>query len=128
MPKPHRDALPGYEHMMAYLDGESFKPKLHRWRFNMRDGTTKEERLDDANLEFGMFNQGFAGKPYRSAYSTTMEPGWFLFNGFVRHDLKTGRRSQFALERGRYASEAPVAPRLNAREEDDGYLVRVGIG
>ncbi|HUB84239.1 MAG TPA: carotenoid oxygenase family protein [Rhizomicrobium sp.] len=123
MPKPRADAPAGYEHMMAYLDADSFKPKLHRWRFNLRDGTTKEERLDESNLEFGMMNGQFAGRPYRYAYSTTLEPGWFLFNGLVRHDLKTGKRSDFRLDRGRYASEAPVAPRIGARDEDDAYLV-----
>ena len=46
-----------YAHMMAYVDEHSFKPKLHRWRFNLFDGTTCEERLDDRILEFGLINQ-----------------------------------------------------------------------
>ena len=82
---------PGYEHMMAYLDEYSFRPKLHRWRFNLATGTTREERLDDRVMEFGMINQRFAGRKYRYAFSTLSEPGWFLFNGFVRNDLRDGR-------------------------------------
>ena len=31
----------GYGHMMAYVDEHSFKPKLHRWRFNLADGSTQ---------------------------------------------------------------------------------------
>lgn len=113
----------GYGHLMAYVDEHSFRPKLHRWRFNLADGTTREERLDDRILEFGMINQRVAGRKHRYIYSTTSKPGWFLFNGFVKHDLETGESWEVMLEEGRYASEAPFAPRTNAVDEDDGYLV-----
>ncbi|MEI9932504.1 MAG: carotenoid oxygenase family protein [Rhizomicrobium sp.] len=122
-PKPRDDAPPGYAHMMAYLDEYSFRPKLHRWRFNLLDGSTKEERLDDAILEFGTINGRVGGRPYRYAYSTLSEPGWFLFNGFARNDLETGKRIEYRLSSNRFASEAPFAPRVGAKDEDDGYLV-----
>jgi len=122
-PKPREDAPPGYAHMMAYLDEYSFKPKLHRWRFNLRDGSTKEERLDDAILEFGTINGRVGGRPYRYAYSTLAEPGWFLFHGFARNDLETSKRTEYRLSPNRFASEAPFAPRIGATREDDGYLV-----
>jgi carotenoid cleavage dioxygenase len=74
-------------------------------------------------MEFGMFNQRYAGRKYRYVYSTTSEPGWFLFTGFVKNDLETGESWEFKLAPGQYASEAPFAPRVGARDEDDGYLV-----
>jgi carotenoid cleavage dioxygenase len=120
---PPLENADGYGHMMAYVDEHSFKPKLHRWRFNLADGTTREERLDDRILEFGMMNQRYLGLPYRYAYSTTSKPGWFLFTGFVKHDLVTGESWEVQLPDGRYASEAPFAPRVGATDEDDGYLV-----
>ena len=123
MPAPLADAPKGLGHMMAYLDEHSFKSRLHRWRFNLADGTTREERLDDRILEFGTFNQRYAGKPYRYAYSTTTRPGWFLFNGFVKHDLVDGTSQELRLPEGCYASEAPFCPRIDAQDEDDGYLV-----
>jgi len=123
MPQPQRDAPAGFEHMMAYLDAHSFLPKLHRWRFNLTAGTTKEERLDDHVAEFGTINQRFAGRKYRYVYSATLKPGWFLFDGFARNDVETGERQTFRLETGRTASEAPFAPRVGSTEEDDGYLV-----
>ncbi len=119
-PLPNDD---GYGHMMAYVDEHSFKPRLHRWRFNLADGTTREQRLDDRTIEFGMINQRHAGQRHRFVYSTTAKPGWFLFNGFVKHDLETGQSWEWMLEDGRYGSEAPFAPRTGARSEDDGYLV-----
>jgi len=120
---PPLENADGYGHMMAYVDEHSFKPKLHRWRFNLADGTTREERLDDRILEFGMMNQRYLGLPYRYAYSTTSKPGWFLFNGFVKHDMVTGESWSLELPEGRYGSEAPFAPRVGAVDEDDGYLV-----
>jgi carotenoid cleavage dioxygenase len=109
--------------MMAYLDEMSFRPHLHRWRFNLRDGSTREEKLDPRIMEFGMINGRYAGRRHRFAYSTLPEPGWFLFNGFVKSDLETGRSWEYRLPAGVFASEAPFAPRRNATAEDDGYLV-----
>ena len=109
--------------MMAYLDQHSFRPKLHRWRFNLKDGSTKEERLDDRILEFGSFNQAYAGRRGRYLYSTYAEPGWFLFNGIVKHDFETGASTRFDFGPNRFGSEAPFAPRVGATEEDDGYLI-----
>ena len=122
-PQPLEADGRSFGQMMAYLDEHSFQSRLHRWRFNLADGTTREEHLDDRIVEFGMMNQRFAGLPYRYVYSTTSKPGWFLFNGFVKHDLIDGNSQEIALDEGRYASEAPFAPRVGATEEDDGYLV-----
>ena len=123
---PAPPPLPGdprYGHLRAFVDEHSFLPRLHRWRFNLADGTTREERLDDRTLEFGTINPTHAGLPYRYAYSTTAKPGWFLFDGFVKHDLSTGQSWSLPLAEGRYASEAPFAARLGTTGEDDGYLV-----
>lgn len=122
-PRPRGDAPSGYSHMMAYLDEHAFRPKLHRWRFDLRTGRTREEPLDDRILEFGMINQQFTGVPNRYVYSTKSKPGWFLFTGFVKHDLASGQSWELDLGPDRYASEAPFAPRVGARDEDDGYLV-----
>ncbi len=123
MPPPLADAPPGFGHMMAYLDERSFRPKLHRWRFNLRDGTTREQRLDERIMEFGAINPRHAGRPYRYGYSTVAKPGWFLFTGWIKNDLISGESWTYDLAPGRYGSEAPFAPRLGATAEDDGYLV-----
>lgn len=123
MPKSDHLSPQGYERMMVYLDQHKMRPKLHRWRFNLKTGATVEQRLDDRILEFGMINQQFAGRKYRYVYSAVAKPGWFLFNGYVKHDLETGQSWQIGLGEDCYASEAPFAPRINAQDEDDGYLV-----
>ena len=122
-PRPSKDAASSYAHMMSYLDEHSFRSRLHRWRFDLRTGRTREEPLDDRILEFGMINQQYTGVPNRYVYSSKSKPGWFLFVGFVKHDLQTGQSWELDLGANRYASEAPFAPRIGARDEDDGYIV-----
>ena len=51
------------------------------------------------------------------------EPGWFLFNGVIKHDLKNGTREVVDFERGVFGSETPFIPRAGARSEDDGWLL-----
>ncbi|MEH6660219.1 MAG: carotenoid oxygenase family protein [Parasphingorhabdus sp.] len=124
VPPPLTDFPAGYESMGASIDLHSFKPELHRWRFNMKTGETREETLfDDYPVEFGMINQQIAGKPYRYVYSVTGEPGWFLFNGLTKHDLETGEAEHYSFGEQRFGSEAPFIPRANAQSEDDGYLI-----
>jgi len=122
-PGNYPDAPAGFERMMAYLDQGLLKPRLHRWRFNLKTGATKEQRLDDRTLEFGTINQRYAGSDYRYSYSAVPKPGWFLFTGYAKHDMQTGKSSSVELGDNRYGSEAGFAPRTNAKSEDDGYLV-----
>ncbi len=114
---------PRMKHIMANLDEHSFSSKLHRWRFNLKTGKIREGHLDDRVLEFGSFDPRSAGTRQRYLYSTTTEPGWFLFNGLVKHDLDSGRSWSLDFGPGRYGSEAPFAPRLGSTAEDDGYLI-----
>ncbi|MBL8385434.1 MAG: carotenoid oxygenase family protein [Burkholderiales bacterium] len=123
MPVSPPDAPELYKRMMVYLDQHAMKPHLHRWRFNLATGTTREEKLDGRVLEFGMFNMQYAGRPYRYAYSAVAKPGWFLFTGLVKHDLVAGTSQEIAFGDEVYGSESPFAPRVGAKDEDDGYLV-----
>jgi carotenoid cleavage dioxygenase len=113
---------------MAYVDEHSFQSRLHRWRFNLKTGETCEERLTDRIVEFGMINPRYAMHKSRYVWSTTTRPGWFLFNGYVRHDTETGEEQVYRLPEGVYASESPMIPRKPSSSEavgheDSGYLV-----
>ena len=83
----------------------------------------REEQLTDSITEFGMINAGYAGRDYRYTYAATGKPGWFLFDGLVKHDLHTGAEERFAFDDGVYGSETAMAPRVGSTGEDDGYLV-----
>jgi carotenoid cleavage dioxygenase len=101
--------------------------RLHRWRMNLVTGQTREEDLSESCTEFGTINSGFGGRPYRYNYAATNEPGWFLFNGLVKHDTLTGREEQYQFEPGVFCSEIGVAPRVGGTQEDDAYLVTLTV-
>ena len=122
MPDPLEEAGE-YSHMMAYVDEHSFQSRLHRWRFNLVTGETREERLSERIVEFGMINPKHLMQKSRYIWSTTSRPGWFLFNGYVRHDTETGEEQVYELPDGVYASESPMVPRQGATLEEDGYLI-----
>jgi carotenoid cleavage dioxygenase-like enzyme len=75
-------------------------------------------------FQFGVFNQRYAGLPYRYAYSVTPNHEEFLFTGIVKHDLLTGGSSTLPFGPHRFGSEAPVCPKVGGVDEDDAYLVR----
>ena len=114
---------PEFEQMFRFVDLARLESHPHRWRFNLRTGRTTEERLDDRVLEFGTINAGAAGLAYRYAYTVSAKPGWFLFNGLTKLDLQTGTVDEYRFPDGVFASEAPMAPRIGATAEDDGYLL-----
>ncbi|MGB5165539.1 MAG: carotenoid oxygenase family protein [Woeseiaceae bacterium] len=122
-PPSHPDAPKGFGRMMAYLSQDLMGTHLHRWRFNLKTGETREEQMDDRILEFGVPNQQYGGKPYRYAYSAVPKKGWFMFEGYSKNDLESGKSWTVGLGPERYGSEAGFAPRLNPQSEDDGYLV-----
>jgi Retinal pigment epithelial membrane protein len=71
------------------------------------------DHLSDLSTEFGTIHNGFGGRPYRYSYAATNEPGWFTFNGLVKHDTLTGvaERYQFepgVLQRGRRGAHVMV--------------------
>ncbi|MTB88101.1 carotenoid oxygenase family protein [Aeromicrobium senzhongii] len=112
-----------WERAFRFLAQDRMETRLHRWRFNLKTGLTKEERLTDTVSEFGMINGSYGGVKHRYSYSATNKPGWFLFNGLVKHDSWTGAEETFSFGDGVYGSETAMAPRVGSTSEDDGYLV-----
>ncbi len=122
MPRPDPAAGP-YAPIMRMLDLYAMQTRPHRWRFDLRTGKSREERLSDDISEFPSINHGAPGKRHRFVWSMTAKPGWFLFDGLVRYDLDTGAEQRFRYPDGTYASEAPMAPRPGSTAEDDGWIV-----
>lgn len=78
--------------------------RLHRWRFNLKTGATTEEPLSENISEFGMINATHGGEPYRYVYAATGKPGWFLFDGLIRHDVMTGTEQRISFGDGVYGA------------------------
>ena len=123
-PDPLQTMPDRYKTLGSNLDLHSLRTHLHRWRFDMKTGETKEECLyDDEIVEFGTINPKVAGIKHRYIYSVVGENGWFLFTGLIKHDLETGATQRYDFGDNRFGSEAPFIPRKNATSEDDGYII-----
>ena len=105
------------------LDMHSLKTRLHRWRFNLVTGRTREEFLDDEVSEFPTIDNRFGGRKHRKVVAMTGEPGLFLFKGMVAYDLERGSKQSYRFPEGVFASESPIAPRTGTDREADGYVV-----
>ena len=109
--------------MLRFLDLHTMGAHAHRWRFDMKTGACREERLSDRVMEFGMINGRYGGRRNRYSYNALPAKGWLGFEGLVKQDLETGREDVVELPEGVYASETVMAPRIGSTAEDDGYLV-----
>jgi carotenoid cleavage dioxygenase len=114
-----------WQRAFRFLALDRLQARLHRWRLDLNTGLVKEQQLTDTITEFGMVNGRHAGLGYRYAYAATQAPGWFVFDGLVRHDLKDGTEERYTFGDGVYGSETAMAPRLGSAAEDDGYLVTI---
>ncbi|BBZ77639.1 dioxygenase [Mycolicibacterium anyangense] len=112
-----------WQRAFRFLALDRMQTRLHRWRLNVVTGGLTEEPLSDSISEFGMINGGYSGEPYRYTYAATGKPGWFLFDGLIRHDVLSGAEERISFGEGVYGSETAMAPRAGSRAEDDGYLV-----
>ena len=127
-PSPSTKGATSFEDAaFRFLALDNLETRLHRWRFDLRTGQTREEVRSDQVTEFGMMNAGYATRDYRYVYAPTGVPGKFLFGGLVKHDLATGSEEQISFGDGVYGSETVMAPRAGAASEDDGYLVTFTI-
>jgi len=99
-------------------------PYLYRWRFNLKTGAVKEEKLDDVASDFPRVNEELLGRKTQFGYSARITPGTLpLFDALIKYDLDTGKSETYEFGKGRYGGEAVFAPRLNATSEDDGWLL-----
>jgi carotenoid cleavage dioxygenase len=99
--------------------------RLHRYRFDLRTGATREESLDDQNTEFPSIDARRMGMPTRYAYLPHVAPDTptLLFDALVKYDTASGRTETHDFGPGSYCSESPFAPRVGGHAEDDGFVV-----
>ena len=106
---------------IAHLQMEA---RLHRWRFNLKTGATREETIDpDRNVEFPAWNNWLTGRRTRYSYSMAQTFERPHFTGIVKHNTDSGAAETWSEGPGNWYSEAPFAPKDYATGEDDGYVV-----
>lgn len=123
-PTPQQDLPKGAsaaEKLNAYL---CMKAYLHRYRFNLKTGETKEYRLDDQTTEFPLMNSQYLGRSSRYAYNQRFELSKSLrFDAIVKYDTDSQSSKTYEYGKTKYGSESPFIPRDNAVSEDDGYVI-----
>ncbi len=105
-------------------NSQSDIPLLYRWRFNLKTGEIKEEKLDDVPSEFPRLNEQLLGRPNRYGYTARAAASSMpLFDGLIKYDLLNGSSQTHEFGRGRYGGEGVFVPQPGATDEDDGWLL-----
>jgi carotenoid cleavage dioxygenase len=110
--------------MLGYL---RIRAHLHRWRMNLATGETREQPLDDLNVEFCLPDTELYGARTRYSYHQYIPLDLYTveFHGLVKYDHEDGSCARYDYGAGNFASETPFAPRVGSSAEDDGYLVSI---
>jgi len=110
--------------MLGYL---RVRAHLHRWRMNLATGEAREEQLDDLNVEFPLPDTSRYGEKTRFSYLQHLPEDMYTveFRALVKYDHEDGSCTRFDYPEGWYGSESPFAPRRDAGDEDDGYVVTI---
>jgi carotenoid cleavage dioxygenase len=96
---------------------------------NLVTGETREEALDDLNVEFCLPDTALYGQRTRYSYHQHLPPGMYTvdFHALVKYDHEDGSCTRWDYGEGRVGGEAPFARRSaranQPQAEDDGYVV-----
>lgn len=127
VPRDARGAMdaPRMAKQIAHLQMQA---RLHRWRFNLKTGATREEAIDpERNVEFPSWNNWLTGRRTRYSYSMAQTFEQPHFTGLVKHNTDTGAAQTWSDGPEQWYSEAPYAPKDAPKNapagEDDGYVV-----
>jgi carotenoid cleavage dioxygenase len=97
-------------------------PTLDRWTIDRARTRVQEARLDDQGQEFPRIAEQLTGKPYRYGYSVALSEG-FSVGGLYKHDLKEASKEAYDEGATRMFMEPVFVPRLDPKQEDDGWLL-----
>ena len=94
---------------------------LHRWTLDLTTRTTREEALDDRNIEFPRVAEDRVGLDNQFGYAVAT---FGEANSIVKYDLVEGTSTAHEFGSTRIPGEAVFVPRDGAKAEDDGWLLQ----
>lgn len=99
--------------------------QLHEWRLNMATGAVSSRPLDrEFHCDFPRINDNLAGRANRYIYAARFRvEEMATFDGEMKYDNQTGAIELHPFGDDCESGEAIFAPRINARSEDDGYVI-----
>lgn len=93
---------------------------LHRWTFDLANGTTAERQLDDRAVEFPRIPDSLVGLENTYGYAVA---SFEEANSLVKYDLSTFTGQAHDFGSSRVPGEAVFVPSADASNEDDGWLM-----
>jgi all-trans-8'-apo-beta-carotenal 15,15'-oxygenase len=97
-----------------------------RYHLNMSSGELRAEKVTDVESEFPTFNTNLAGSRNDVTYTAcSVENGANSFFNAMSRVTFDGDATVVTLPPGYYGSEPLFAPKVDAKSEDDGYLLEV---
>lgn len=108
-----------------FLSYHYTQPRLTEYRFNLKTGEASEKIIDDSCTESPGINSAYLGIKSRYSYNALVpEIPLFLHNGIQKFDYQALKEvDRYMLPEGKFMQQPVFAPRANAQDEDDGYLV-----
>lgn len=107
-------------------DGKFGGGWYRRYWLNMKDGSLRSEQVSDTESEFPTFNTAYTGKRNEVTYTAcSVKNGADSFFNGISRVTRDGEVDVIELAPGLYGSEPLFAPAVNAKSEDDGYLLEV---
>jgi len=104
-------------------------PYMWRWNLNLKDGSLRQQQVDDHAAEFPRFDERLAGRKHRFGYFTSGDPGspetTLPVKGLLKRDYQTGKLEIHDLGRNFEAGEPVFVPRASQSSEDDGWVLAV---
>lgn len=100
--------------------------RLWRWRIDPRDGSVREQQLDDQNAELPSVNSARVGRRARYAFASRFRTDVRLplADGLLKYDFEDGCSSRLhSFGANRNGGEGVFVARPGARDEDDGWLL-----
>lgn len=102
------------------------KVTFERWICDPFTRQVERQLIDAVPQEFPRCDERLTGKPYRYAYTVTLDEGRSppgALSGVFAHDLHTGERKAHDFGEGRIPGEFVFVPRSADAAENDGWLM-----
>lgn len=100
---------------------------LYQTIIDIKQKKCRHIQKDDRSIEFPRINDGVNSREYRYIYSAAnlhnQKVSNDIFNALIKYDIKTGTSIVHDFGSHYEIGEAVFAPKINATEEDDGYLL-----
>ncbi|MBO6525407.1 carotenoid oxygenase family protein, partial [Erythrobacter sp.] len=100
------------------------KVTFERWTCDPKAKTVDRQVIDSVPQEFPRYDERLTGKPYRYAYTVTLDEGRDPpFHGVIAHDLETGERKVHDFGERCIPGEFVFVPRSPDADENDGWMM-----